>query len=79
MTQEKVNISKNEKFNRLDIGERTLILDGVKFLEMQGNEIKTNHNLGGVYISINDVLKFIAKNMVGHDKNKFGINKEKKE
>ncbi len=78
MESGKINISVNEKFNRLDIGERTFALDGVKFLEIQGQEVKSNHNPTGVYVSINDVLKFIAKNLAGHDKNKFGIDKDKK-
>ena len=78
MKEGKIKLSINEKFNRLDIGERTFTLDGVKFLEIQGQEVKSNHTPMGVYVSINDVLKFIAKNLAGHDKNKFGIDENKK-
>ncbi len=67
------------KINRFEVGSRVLILDGVKFLVISNENIKSNHKPKGLYIEVNDIQKYIGKNLWGHDKDKFGIMKEVKE
>ena len=69
----------NSKMNRFETGKRVLILDGVKFLVVGNESIKSNHKPKGLYIEANDVLRYIGKNLFGHDKDKFGVTKEVKE
>ena len=64
------------KINRFEVGERVLILDGVKFLAVSSENIKSNHKPKGLYIAANDILKYIGKNLSGHDKKKFGVTEE---
>ena len=67
------------KINRFEVGDRVLVLDGVKFLAVGNENIKSNHKPKGLYIAANDILKYIEKNLFGHDKKKFGVNKQVKE
>lgn len=69
----------NSKINRFEIGKRVLVLDGVKFLVVGNESIKSNHKPKGLYIEFRDILKYIGKNLSGHDRDKFGITKEVKE
>ncbi|MBU1252635.1 MAG: hypothetical protein KJ905_02485 [Nanoarchaeota archaeon] len=67
------------EINRFEFGDRVLILDGVKFLSVTNESIKSNHKPKGLYIECNDVTKFIQNNLSGHDKGKFGITKKVRE
>ena len=67
------------EINRFEVGDKVLVLDGVKFLVIGNESIKSNHRPKGLYIEVNDILKCIEKNLFGHDKSKFGITKEVKE
>ncbi|MFH1917763.1 MAG: hypothetical protein ABIJ14_01475 [Nanoarchaeota archaeon] len=69
----------NSKINRFDFKDKTFILEGIKFLVVSNENIKSNHKPKGLYIEANDILKYIQQNLAGHDKAKFGIKKEVKE
>ena len=69
----------NEKINRFETGDKVLILDGVKFLVVTDEYIKSNHKPKGLYIEANSVLDYIQKNLFGHDKRKFGITEDVKD
>jgi len=65
----------NSKINRFEIGNKVLNLEGIKFLMVGNENIKSNHKPLGLYIEANNILKYIQQNLFGHDKNKFGITK----
>ena len=67
------------KINRFEVKDRVLILDGIKFLLVGNENIKSNHKPIGLYIEATDILKYIEKNLFGHDKSKFGVTKQVKE
>ncbi len=67
------------ELNRYEAGDKVLILDGVKFLVVGNENIKSNHKPMGLYINANDIFSYIQKNLFGHDKDKFGIKKEVKD
>jgi len=67
------------QINRFEIGDKVLVLDGIRFLMVGNENIKSNHKPKGLYIEANDILKYIEKNLFGHDKSKFGIIKGVKE
>lgn len=69
----------NTKINRFETKDKVLILDGVKFLVVTNEYIKSDHKPMGLYIEANNILKYIRQNLFGHDKNKFGINRKVKE
>lgn len=69
----------NKKINRFDVRERTFILDEIGFLVVGNENIKSNHKPKGLYINAKDIPKFVAKNLAGHDKNKYGVVEEVKE
>ena len=66
------------KLNRFEVKDRILILDGIKFMLVDNEFIKSNHKPMGLYIEANDILEYIKKNLFGHDKKKYGINKDVK-
>ncbi|MBU2616018.1 MAG: hypothetical protein KKC19_02850 [Nanoarchaeota archaeon] len=68
----------NQKINRFETKDRVLILDGVKFLAVTSENIKSNHKPNGLYIEASSILKYLQNNLFGHDKRKFGITKKVK-
>ncbi|MEX2017604.1 MAG: hypothetical protein WD876_03975 [Candidatus Pacearchaeota archaeon] len=67
------------EINRFESGDRVLILNGIKFLVVTNENIKSNHKPMGLYINANDITKYIGQNLAGHDKKKFGVTKDVKE
>lgn len=67
------------EINRFEFGNKVLILDGVKFLVIGNENIKSNHKPSGLYIKADNISKYVEKNLFGHDKDKFGITKEVRE
>ena len=65
----------NPEINRFESGEQVLILNGIKFIVAEEENIKSNHKPKGLYIEANSIIEYIKRNLFGHDKKKYGINK----
>ena len=67
------------EINRYETGDKVLILNNVKFIVVEKTVIKSNHQPEGLYIEANSIIDYIARNLFGHDKNKYGITEKVKE
>lgn len=67
------------EINRYETGDRVLVLNNVKFIVIDKNSVKSNHEPLGLYIEANSILEYIARNLFGHDKSKYGITEKVKE
>lgn len=75
-TTKNIQIRSDVRLNRYETGDKTLILNGVDFIVITDKEgLSPNPNPEGLYINANSVIEYIKRNLFGHDKNKYGIDK----